>query len=252
VLQVAKKLTDPAKKQWGMIAPYTSDGTWTSLVWEWGGETINSSYTKGMLSEPHALAALKFVYDLIYKYHVSPPPNPAATVDPFASGKVAMYFSNCNCLIGTYKNIKAFKWDVANWPKGPKGRIAEMEPDGYSIFKATKHPDVAWDFLKFVTYDPGGTLRQATYGTIPAIKQIAFSNAYLKSPGFPVHMRLPLEDDLEHGRADYYGQGWIEWYTKSDQALMAAWLGKKSIQQAARDADAAITRVLQQQGNALF
>ena len=33
---------------------------------------------------------------------------------------------------------------------------------------------------------------------------------------------------------------------------MAAWLGKKSIQQAARDADAAITRVLQQQGNALF
>jgi multiple sugar transport system substrate-binding protein len=252
VLEVAKKLTDPAKKQWGMIAPYTSDGSWTSLVWEWGGETIDPTYTKGVLSQPQALAALQYIYDLIYKYKVSPPPNPAATVDPFQSGQVGMYFSNCNCLIGTYKNIKDFKWDVANWPKGPRGRVAEMEPDGYTIFKATKHPDAAWDFLKFVIYEPGGTLRQATYGTIPALKQLAFSNAYLKSPGFPEHMRLPLDDDLRFGRSNYFGQGWIEWYTKSDEALMAAWLGKKTVAQAAKDADDAITKVLSQQGNALF
>src|SRR5262249_24914378 len=152
----------------------------------------------------------------------------------------------------TYKNIKDFKWDVANWPKGPKGRVVEMEPDGYSIFKGSKNPDAAWDFLKFVIYEPGGTLRQATYGTIPAIKQVAFSDAYLKSKGFPQHVRLPLDDALRSGRSNDFGQGWIEWTSKSTDALQEAWLGKKSIEQAAKDADDAITKVLKQQGNALF
>lgn len=254
VLAAAKKLTNPAKKQWGMLAPYTSDGTWTSLVWEYGGDTIDPSYTKGELSQPQALAALQYVHDLIYKYKVSPPPNPSstATVDPFQSGQVAMNFSNCNCLIGTYKNIKNFKWDVANWPKGPKGRVVEMEPDGYTIFKTTKNPSAAWDFLKFVTYDAGGTLRQATYGTIPAIKQLAFSNNYLKSAGFPAHVSLPLNDALTTGRPNYFGVGWIEWYTKSDEALTEAWLGKKTVAQAAKDADAAIATAINQQGNGLF
>ncbi len=254
VLEVAKKLTIPAKQQWGMIAPYTSDGTWTSLVWEYGGDTIDPTYTKGALSTMQSMSALQYVHDLIYKYKVSPPPNPASTssVDPFQSGHVAMYFSNCNCLIGTYKNIKAFKWDVANWPKGPKGRVVEMEPDGYTIFKNTKNPEVAWDFLKFMTYDAGGTLRQATYGTIPAIKQLAFSNQYLGSQGFPAHVKLPLDDALSNGRSNYFGVGWIEWYTKSDTALMEAWLGKKTVAQAVKDADNAITTVLKSQGHSLF
>lgn len=251
-LNAARKLTNPAKKEWGMIAPYTSDGTWTSLVWEWGGDTIGSGYSRGTLAQPQATAALQYVYDLIYKYKVSPPPNPAVTVDPFQSGKVGMFFSNCNCLISTYKNVTDFKWDVANWPKGPKGRVVEMEPDGYTIFKGSKHPDVAWDFLKFMIYDREGTSRQATYGTIPALKDLAFSNTYLKSKGFPASMRLPLDDALRVGRSNYFGQGWIEWYTKSDQALMAAWLGKKPLPQAIKDADDAITKVLTQLGNALF
>src|SRR5262249_24045321 len=133
VLAAAKALTNSSAGQWGMIAPYTADGAWTSMVWEWGGDTIDPTYSKGTLSQPEALAALKLVYDYVYTHKVSPPPNPSQKVDPFTTGKIGMYFANCNSFTSTYKDIKDFEWDIARWPVGPKGRFVEMEPDGYSI-----------------------------------------------------------------------------------------------------------------------
>jgi multiple sugar transport system substrate-binding protein len=252
VLEAAKALTDTTAGQWGMIAPYTADGTWTSMVWEYGGETIDPTYSKGTLSEPSALAALKVVYDYIYKHSVSAPPNPSEMVNPFTTGKVAMFFSNCDCLIGTFKDIKGFEWDIARWPKGPKGRTVELEPDGYSLSSSTKHPEQAFDLLKFTVYDDDGVLRQSKYGTFPARKDVGQSEEYLKSPGFPAGKKLQLMDVAEDARSNYFGRGWMEWVQKSDQALQQAWLGKKSVEEAAKDADDAITKVLQGLGESLF
>jgi len=253
VLDAAKAMTDSASGQWGMIAPFTADGTWTSLVWEWGGDTIDSSYSKGTLEQPEALAALGVVYDFIYKHKVSPPPDLSAKVSPFTTGKYAMYFSNCDCEISTFKKITNFEWDVADWPKGPKGRFVEMEPDGHAIMQATKQPEQTFDLLKFTVYDDnGGPWKQATYGTLPAIQQIAQSDTYLKTTGFPAHKNLQLADIAEGARSNYFGQGWAEWEDKSDKALQQAWLGKKSIADAAKDADAAIDSVLQHLGGSLY
>lgn len=252
VLPAAKALTDTAGQQWGMLAPYVADGAWTSLVWEWGGDTISSDYSKGTLSQPEALAALQFIYDLVYTQKVSPPPDSSAKVPPFTTGKFAMYFSNCDCEISSFKKITSFEWDVARWPAGPKGRVVEMEPDGHAITKATKQPDQTFDFLKFVVYDDDGILRQSTYGTLPAVQALAQSDKYLKQPGFPAGKYLQLKDIVEGSRENYFGQGWAEWEDKSDKALQQAWLSKKSAADAAKDADAAIDSVLQHLGGSLF
>jgi multiple sugar transport system substrate-binding protein len=253
VLDAAKELNAPSTGQWGMLAPYIADGAWTAAVWEWGGDTISADYTKGTLSQPPALAALTTIYDYVYTYKVSPPPDLSAKVPPFSTGKIGMYFSNCDCDIATFKKITSFEWDVAHWPAGPKGHFVEMEPDGHAIVKATKQPEAAFDFLKYVIYDPnGGPPHQATYGTLPAIESLAKSNAYLKQPGFPSGKVLQLQDILNGARSNYFGQGWAEWEDQSDKALQQAWLGKKSIQEAAKDADAAIDNVLQHLSGSLF
>jgi multiple sugar transport system substrate-binding protein len=252
VLDAAKALTDAKNGQWGMIAPYTYDGTWTSMVWEYGGDTIDPTYAKGTLSEPSALAALKVVYDYVHTHKVSPPPTPNEQVNPFTTGKIAMNFSNCDCEISTFKSIKDFEWDVARWPKGPKGRVVELEPDGYSLAKATKQADQAFDLLKFTVYDDDGVLRQSKYGTFPARRDVAQSEEYLKSPGFPAGKRLQLMDVAEDARSNYFGRGWAEWTEKSQDALTQAWLGKKPIEAAAKDADEAITKVLSSLEESLY
>jgi multiple sugar transport system substrate-binding protein len=247
VIQAAKKFKE-AGVEFPMIAPYYADGGWTTLVWEWGGETIDPTYSKGMLSEANALAALTYTNDLMHKLEYAPLPT-QDEVNPFTTGQFPMYVGG-DWNIGTFKAIEDFEWDVTHWPAGPKGRIVELEPDGYSITKGTKQAEETFKLLKFTVYEDEGAMKQAAYGTVPALRHIAESDAYLEI--MPPGKTLQLQDIQENSRGNYFGRGWLEWVGKSDEALQQAWLGKKPIDEAAKDADAAITNVLANLGDALF
>jgi multiple sugar transport system substrate-binding protein len=47
-----------------------------------------------------------------------------------------------------------FKWDILPVPKWPAGRATFLNIDFYGMNAASKHPEHAWNLLKYVTYEP--------------------------------------------------------------------------------------------------
>ena len=157
MVSYAKKLTDPSNHIYGLLD--NNDATVDANMF--GGSFIsNESYDKGVLLEPTVKSpivrkAIKAHHDLIFNYKVSPSASQLSAIsqlgDPFVSGKVAMTINGGWGLWG-YQNISDFKWGVAALPYVPN-RKDRMYIDIMSISKDSKHPDQAWEFLKFL-YSP--------------------------------------------------------------------------------------------------
>lgn len=105
----AKKLTIPAKKQWGFVEePLFNTWTFPSLLSQYGGSEANAATRKIEFNSPAGLKALTVLYDTIFKWHVSPKgasSNEYATL--FVEGKNAMSMS------GTF-NVVAFHKALGN------------------------------------------------------------------------------------------------------------------------------------------
>jgi multiple sugar transport system substrate-binding protein len=48
-------------------------------------------------------------------------------------------------------NEATFRVGVAPFPAGPARRVTLATTDGFGIYARTKHPDAAWDLMKFLT-----------------------------------------------------------------------------------------------------
>lgn len=77
--------------------------------------------------------------------------------------------------INTDRNIGgAFRWDMRHVPKGPTGiRKVLGTTDAWSITKQTKHPDEAWELLRFLS---GPVFQRkavvGSEGIIPVLKSL--------------------------------------------------------------------------------
>ena len=102
----------------------------------------------------------QFIQDLMYKYHVSPPgstvvpPNGGAESDQFLSGKVAILQTG-DWYVQPFVTGAKFKLGVGALPTGPKGNIGTINGGCSSIFAGTKHPQEAWEFVKFISSTAG-------------------------------------------------------------------------------------------------
>ena len=117
-------------------------------------------------------AAWKWTYDSIWKYHFQPDyalyqSETWGASNPFDSGKIAMgitflWYTCCMDNAGS-------SWDIAVVPSYNGKTTANLNADTFRIFKASKHPDEAFEVLKFLI----GDSQQAkdlliAYGAFPA------------------------------------------------------------------------------------
>ncbi|MGE5529976.1 MAG: ABC transporter substrate-binding protein [Patescibacteria group bacterium] len=181
--KAAKKLTDPAKKQWGFFIPCWGSGSLSGwfdwqfrpFIWAAGGKLINDEGTKFLFNSPEGLKAFQFWYDLKYKYK-------GGTETPgdagFNGGKVAMQIEG-PWSIPVFQKLP-FKWGAALLPKGPKYRRAPLGGEYLVIFKKSAHPEAAWKLIKFWT----STKRQAQWaidsGYLPMRTSVMKDPAYVE------------------------------------------------------------------------
>jgi multiple sugar transport system substrate-binding protein len=183
----AKKLTKFSNNimtQYGFADDWN---IWDAFVLGNGGAMVDDvkKPTKCVLDSQAAIGGIQFRKDLIYKYKVTPSPSNLSAMggvgsaDLFVQGKVAMFFSGI-WKTPMFRDIKNLEWDVVMFPKNPQGKRGfPMSGSGYSVLKATKHPDEAW---KLVTYLAGedGQIELAQTGLAqPAITAIAESKNFL-------------------------------------------------------------------------
>lgn len=102
---------DPTNvRQWG-IAVNNPKNTYQSVLWQFGGDIFNEE-GQALLDQEEAVAAARFLYDLIYEEHVSPPPAGFNALQAFGAGQLAIFPYGTWGL--NFMKESDIDWDV--WP----------------------------------------------------------------------------------------------------------------------------------------
>jgi multiple sugar transport system substrate-binding protein len=165
---------------------------WWATVVPWirgyGGDVLSTDGTKSTLSTPESLAGLQAYVDLWTKYDIAVPLGSEFGGDCFLLEKCAVYFHIPGQRAWLRENVgDKFEWDVALMPAHPKGRFTGMGTYGFAISAQTKHPEAAWDFVKYLASATGQRIIARCYAGIPLLKSMADDPAWRELPPPPTN-----------------------------------------------------------------
>ncbi|MCP4541980.1 MAG: sugar ABC transporter substrate-binding protein [Chloroflexi bacterium] len=151
---------------WGSML----DVTWDRIqvhVNGWGGHMVDpDDPTRCLIGEPKALAAMEWLRARMWDDRVM-----ATTLDvqnmstrqAFIAGRVAMVEDGSWALKDILSGAD-FRVGVAPLPAGPVRRVTLASTDGFGIYAGTRHPDEAWELVKFLTSpDYGRAMARASF-----------------------------------------------------------------------------------------
>jgi multiple sugar transport system substrate-binding protein len=187
----AKKLTNPAKKQFGTayVTPGTEDTVWhwEALLWEAGGQILNSADTKAAFDSPAGLTSLKTLQTMAVtdkSMYLDPTDSPYATL--FNSGKIGMLVTGPWDLSG-FPRVKYGVQIMPSFPGSNGGHQTISGPDNWVVFNnGSSHVAAAEKFLLWLTATPQATYFSLATGDLP-IRQSVQSSA-----GFAQKMNTAL------------------------------------------------------------
>jgi multiple sugar transport system substrate-binding protein len=155
--EALRQLSDSANKVWGARIGDGRDRIQQKIVGNGGHWVDPEDDTQAVFDQEPALQALQWLYDRIW-------------VDDTVIRDTAREGQNWESLMGNgriamYENgdwqlspmaqtaVGKYKWDVAPIPKGPVERNSLVTTDGWSVWKGTKSPDQAWEFVHWLQSD---------------------------------------------------------------------------------------------------
>ena len=151
---------------WGSMV----DISWDRLqmhVNGWGGHFVDpDDPTRSRMAEPPALEALRWIRDRMWADRLmatSLDVNKMETRHAFVAGMLAMVEDGSWAL----KDILAeagFRVGVAPFPAGPVRRVTLATTDGFAVYSGTRHPEAAWELVKFlISRNYGRAMAQANF-----------------------------------------------------------------------------------------
>jgi multiple sugar transport system substrate-binding protein len=97
-------------------------------------------------------------------------PVAGGTGDAFENGQAAME-ADGSWLVPTHQ-AAGINFGVAPLPKGPAGQATSVNPSGVVLYKGTKSPDAAWEFIKCYTGPKLQAMVATLKASLPANKQV--------------------------------------------------------------------------------
>lgn len=248
-LETAKQvtLTDASGRpvQFGTVFQANAAGT-SRMVQSRGGQLVTPDGRHSLVNTPICVDTVNWINDVVWKWRVSPTPQQAAlSVFEFESGKVAMMLDSSGESPRLREAIASFEWDVAPSPGLGGGRIATHDAHILVMNSATKVPDGAWRFMKFMVSEPaerllGCRLRRC----IPTRRGIALSDEYLSADKPPYNMRAFVAGVDDPQPQLPYDEKWAEWIVEWQAHLDECFLRSKPTQQAMDEAVVRIDMIL--------
>jgi len=116
------------------------------------GGAIQDQDGKLILDEPKAAEAMKFVNDLVFKYHVMPRQSEITAMPAdamFMAQRIAVWMTG-PWMMKPINESAPFEWGTALNPKGPAGQVTRINGLTDSIYANTPHPKEAMEVAKFL------------------------------------------------------------------------------------------------------
>ncbi len=196
-ISAAQKLTK--KDTTGKIIQYgfVSDDIRINLVNQYDAHFYSEDGKVCTVDSPEFIEAMRFLYDLPFKYHVMPRPSEWQSIQRVSgidfvagilgSGKAAMLIGNRYHTI-SLRQLKDIDWDIALLPRG-KHKRTSLNAHTNIIPRNSKNKDAAFRFLISLISKESGML-VANYGeAVPSLRSVALSEDFLFNPAFPKEIK---------------------------------------------------------------
>lgn len=196
-------------------------------IWQNKGNILRNN--RCCVDEPEAVEAIKWLADLIFKWHVAPTVAEMADMQDeglFRTGRLGMYISGVWAGASFRKTAK-FRWNVAPLPRG-KTRANIVLGSGPVIWSRTKHLEEAYLFAKFITGPEGERIYSELGVSIPTRKSVAESPAFL-NPEIPPENDKCFLDQLEYAHVIPQTPYWPRIKGILISNLENVWIGKEDV-----------------------
>ncbi len=247
-VETARKLTNKEKGEYGYCLTgsaesHGTDAQFYPFLFSAGGKMINEEGLAGFNS-PEGEKALQFLVDIVQKGEIVPPGTTSASnntcIDMLAADKVAMWI-DASLWLGF---IRAGRPEVnITLATMPRGVIASTDNGGTGLGMAskTKHPEEAWEFLKFMTSDDIMKRWALAASFVPGNKAVLSDPEFLANPENATVVYM-LENYKIWPLSHYPDNANLEAILRS--YLQAAYLGKMTPKEALDAAAAEWDKVL--------
>lgn len=153
MLRFARPRADDATNNvWGSMF----DVSWDRVqvhVNSWGGHFVDpNDATKSLMAQPQALGAMQWLHDRIWSDKTMASRldvQNLSVTEAFQRGRLAMVEDGSWSLKNILDNA-TFRIGATVFPAGPAGRATLGTTDGFGIYKGTRYPEAAWEFMKFL------------------------------------------------------------------------------------------------------
>jgi multiple sugar transport system substrate-binding protein len=181
----AKKLTIPAKKQFGTayVTPGNEDTVWhwEALLWDAGGQILNASNTKAAFDSPAGLESLNTLRAMaVSNKSMYLDPSDSEYTNLFNSGKIGMLVTGPWDL-SAFPSVKYGVQIMPSFPGTNAGHQTISGPDNWVIFNnGAKRVAAAESFLIWMTATPQATYFSLHTGDLPIRQSVQDAPGFLQ------------------------------------------------------------------------
>ena len=166
------------------------------FVWSAGGDLVDDDEnpTHFTLDTPEAELAMERLFQLYVTDKVTPSEEEVEAEDDetrFQNGRMAMVLSSRRST-PTFRTIQDFDWDVAALPQHEE-QAGILHSDAYCLTKASDNKDAAWSFMEFALGPEGAPVVAQSGRTVPSLKSVAESDAFLDPTAKPANSQVFLD-----------------------------------------------------------
>jgi multiple sugar transport system substrate-binding protein len=194
-LRAAKALTRSDKDRFG-LGTQASMARVAPFIWQNGGQLVDRPMfpTRLTIMTEQGIEAVQWFVDLGVKHKVVPDPvaeKAESSESRFQNGRLGMYL-NSRARVPAFRRIRGFEWDVAPLPHR-RQHATMLHSDGFCMAGKSGNKAAAWAFIEFAMSVEGQTILAGTGRTVPSLKAVASSPAFLDPNALPRSSRVFLE-----------------------------------------------------------
>jgi multiple sugar transport system substrate-binding protein len=186
--------------------------------------------TRLTIDTPEAREAMQFVVNLAQVDGVVPNYNAEAVAshpDRFLAGNIAMYIDS-RVFTPTLRETVKFEWDVAPLPRG-KQVANVLHSDAYCMSAASQVKEAAWQFIEYAMGVEGQTIAARLGRTVPSLRSVAESEAFLDPNNPPQHAQVWLDNMANNMRVLPKVENWNAIERTAAIELEQAYLGLQDV-----------------------
>lgn len=231
----AKKLTGNSVTGLGISAPKTEEGTFQFMPW-----LLSAGGVPTKIDSSEGIKALTLISDMVKDGSVSKEVMNWVQSDvlkQFEAGKVAMMINGPWQVPTLKKEAPDLKWNVALIPKDLK-YASVLGGENWGVVKGN-NVDASVKFLKWVTKTDVLKSYIGKFGYFPARKDLAADPEFTSDP-----INKVFVDELQYAQPRGPHPKWPELSNLVSQVLQEVISGTKTPEEAAKDAQAKIDKIL--------